>query len=153
MREFSARALHQRLDNLLYVRAAVEELPSELAGVADRLTVILPWGSLLAAVAQPSPEVLRGIRALCQPDAILTIVLGVDPVRDRTQLRRLGLDELPATPLASRLGEGYALAGFTLSAVRSVARGEAWPSTWARRLAPGRERTLFEVSARAAPTT
>ena len=38
--------------------------------------MVLPWGSLLAAVALPRPEVLRGIRALCQPGARLTVAAG-----------------------------------------------------------------------------
>jgi len=101
MREFSARALHERLDNLLYVRSAVEDLPRALAGAADRVTVVLPWGSLLAAVAQPSVGVLHGIRDLCQPEAVLTIVLGVDPVRDQAELRRLVLASLLDGLLAS----------------------------------------------------
>jgi hypothetical protein len=57
MRELSARALHKRLSNLINVRAAVEDLPPALAGVADQVSVVLPWGSLLAAVALPSVEV------------------------------------------------------------------------------------------------
>ncbi len=152
MRGFSGRALRVRLANLLYVRAGVENLPSALAGAADRLSVVLPWGSLLAAVARPTVDVLRSIRALAQPDAVLTIVLGVDPARDRAELHRLGLASLFDASLASRVAEGYALAGFTLGCVRPLAQVELarWPSTWARRLAHGRGRTLLEINATAA---
>lgn len=151
MRAFSAGALHERLDNLLYVRAAVEELPSELLGAADRLSVVLPWGSLLAAVARPSSAVLHRIRGLCQPGAVLTIVLGVDPVRDQAELGRLGLESLLDTPLAGRLAEGYAAAGFRLESAGPVAQDglAGWSSTWLRRLVHGRERKLFRVAARA----
>jgi len=149
MRQLSARALHERLDNLLYVRAAVEDLPPALAGVADRLSVVLPWGSLLAAVAHPSVDVLQGIRGLCQPDAVLTIVIGLDRVRDQAELRRLGLTSLLDASLASRLAEGYARAGFRFGSVRPVAPDEltAWPSSWVRRLSHARGRTLLQVTA------
>jgi 16S rRNA (adenine(1408)-N(1))-methyltransferase len=148
MREFSGRAARERIANLLYVRSAVEDLPPALDGVADRLTVVLPWGSLLAAVARPSVGVLRGIRGLCQPHAVLTIVLGSDPVRDHAEWLRLGLRPLPDASLASRLAAGYALAGFTLGSVRPMAQDELalWPSTWARRLAHGRRRTLLQIT-------
>jgi 16S rRNA (adenine(1408)-N(1))-methyltransferase len=151
MREWSGRALREGLDNLLYVRAAVEDLPSALSGVADRLSVILPWGSLLAALVHPSVGVLRGIRAVCQPDAVLTTVLGVDLVRDHAELHRLGLASLLDASLASRLAESYALAGFRLGSVRRMARDELgrWPSTWARRLAHSRGRTLLQLTATA----
>lgn len=139
------------LDNVVYVRAAVEGLPSELAGVADRVTIVLPWGSLLAAVVLPSIDILRDIRALCQPGAILTLLLAVDPVRDRAEILRLGLPPTRDPDLRSRLPEAYAAAGFDVTAVCSIGRDELarWPSSWARRLAHGRARSVFQVEARA----
>ena len=41
------------LSNALYVHATVEELPSELDGVANEVHVHLPWGSLLREVLKP----------------------------------------------------------------------------------------------------
>jgi 16S rRNA (adenine(1408)-N(1))-methyltransferase len=115
------------------------------------VSVVLPWGSLLAAVARPSVPALRAIRALCRPSARLSIVLGVDAARDARELERLGLASLAADSLPSRLAEGYAVAGFRLASVRPL-RGEqldAWPSTWVRRLAHGRAGSLLEVAATA----
>ena len=138
------------LANLLYVRAAVEALPPELTGLADRVTVVLPWGSLLAAVARPSVEVLRGLRALCRPGATLTAVLGSDPVRDQGEMLRLGLPNLEAAHVASDLATGYFDAGFALTSVRPMPATELarWPSTWARRLAHGDARSFFQIDAR-----
>ena len=36
---------------MLFIQAAVEDLPPELDGVADEVHVHFPWGSLLRAVA------------------------------------------------------------------------------------------------------
>jgi 16S rRNA (adenine(1408)-N(1))-methyltransferase len=151
LREWSGRASRERLPNLAFVRAAVEELPAELRGIADRVSVVLPWGSLLAAVAGPSVPVLAGLRAACQPGAALTVVLGSDPGRDERELRRLGLPPLDSGDLAGRLREGYAAAGLAVARVRPLpgAGLSGWPSTWARRLALGRGRAFVEVEARA----
>ncbi len=151
LRERSGRAARRGFDNLVYVRAAVEALPSELAGVADRVTVVLPWGSLLAAVALPSVDLLHGIRAVCQAGATLTVLVGVDPVRDRTELTRLGVVATAGHDLRSRLAEGYAAAAFDITSVRPVGCDELsrWPSSWAPRLAHGRPRSFFEIEARA----
>jgi hypothetical protein len=132
------------------VRAGVEALPIELALSADELTVVLPWGSLLEAVARPRLETLRGIRALCRPGAALTVVLAVDPVRDRAELARLGLGALDEAHLRGAAAD-YADAGLGLRSVRPIdsTRLREWPSTWARRLAHGRVRTAFEIEARA----
>ena len=150
LREYSGRAFRAGVANLVYVRAAVEALPAELAGVADRVTVILPWGSLLAALAQPSRELLRGIRALCRPGATLTVVLGSDPIRDQAEMLRLGVPTLEAARLASEIEAGYADAGFALGSVRPMPVTELarWPSTWARRLAHGSDRSFLRIDAR-----
>lgn len=50
---------------LLCLAGAAEGLSEELPGVADRISVILPWGRLLRSVAQPDLADLRGIAALC----------------------------------------------------------------------------------------
>jgi hypothetical protein len=133
------------------VRAAVEALPSELAGVADRVTIVLPWGSLLAAVARPVPEALAAIRALCQPGASLTLALGVDASRDGAEAARLGLPALDAAHLEGPLAGAYGAAGFVVRRVRVLTAEQlaSWPSTWARRLAFGASRRVFQVEARA----
>jgi hypothetical protein len=115
------------------------------------VSVVLPWSSLLAAVASPSVAALRGVRGLCQPGAALEVVLGVDPLRDRAELARLGLGAMHVAALEIRLAEGYARAGFALTSVTPVASGELarWPSTWSRRLARGREHLALRIEARA----
>jgi 16S rRNA (adenine(1408)-N(1))-methyltransferase len=151
LRELSGRAFRARAANLLYVRAAIESLPPELSGVADRVTVVLPWGSLLAAVARPSPDALRALRALCQPRAALTVVLGVDAARDRAEAVRLHLPVLDAAHFEGPLAGAYREAGFEVERVRPITRDDlaSWPSTWARRLAHGHVRSVFQVEARA----
>jgi 16S rRNA (adenine(1408)-N(1))-methyltransferase len=149
MRAVSGRA--HRIPNLLYVRAAVESLPRELDGVADRVTVVLPWGSLLAAVALPSVSSLRRLRALCQPGATLTVVLGSDPAKDGAELRRLGVPSLRAADLDARVGGAYEASGFRVEHVRELSPAEllGFPSSWARRLAFGGTRAFVQLAARA----
>jgi 16S rRNA (adenine(1408)-N(1))-methyltransferase len=154
LRGRSARAARVRQGNVLYVRAAVEDLPPELTGLADRVTVVLPWGSLLVAMAGPSSPVLPRVRGLCQPGARLTVVLGIDHARDRTECLRLGLPAIDLAHLHGPLAEAYAAAGFERVSARALTATELarWPSTWARRLGRDPARTLFQLDARAAAT-
>jgi hypothetical protein len=113
--------------------------------------VILPWGSLLAAVALPAPAGLAAIRGLCRAGARITVVLGADPSRDRGEAARLAL---PSSSPVERLPEitaGYAAAGFTLAGLREMGPAELapWPSTWARRLSHGRGRRFWLLEGRA----
>ena len=151
LRDISTRAARAGLTNLIFVRASIEDLPAELAGVADQVTVILPWGSLLAAFARPVVPLLHNVRRLCAPEAALTVVLGVDPQRDRAEVLRLGLPALDAAHFAGALTAGYADAGFTVTSVRALASEDLarWASSWAKRLAFGRPRPVFQIEARA----
>ena len=151
LRAISGRAARERRPNVIYVRAAIESLPRELDGIADRVTVVLPWGSLLAAVAQPSLEGLAGLRAACQHGAELTVVMGSDAAKDQAELRRLGVPSLQADGLAARMEAGYRAAGFRIDRVRALAPDELrrFPSSWARRLAFGGTRAFAQLAARA----
>lgn len=91
LRDGSRRAVRGHLGSVLFVQAPVEILPPELGGIADEVTVTLPWGSLLAAILGSAPGVLAGIRALCRPGARIEVVFSIDPVRDEGELARLGL--------------------------------------------------------------
>src|SRR6185312_2067943 len=51
--------------NVLFIQAAVEDLPAELDGVADEVHVHFPWPSLLRAVASGDVSVLRNLRRIC----------------------------------------------------------------------------------------
>lgn len=102
-------------------------------------------------MARPSRVLIQVIRGLCQPGASLTVVLGVDAARDRSEAVRLGLPSLDAAHLNGPLAAAYAEAGFDVESVRPLTpEGLArWPSTWAKRLAHGHARSVFQIEARA----
>jgi 16S rRNA (adenine(1408)-N(1))-methyltransferase len=139
------------LPNLLFVQAAVEELPSELDGVADEVHVHFPWGSLLRAVALGDAAVLRNLRRICAPGAWLEVIIGLDPERDRTELERLGLVPLSATFLEATLKPRYEAAGFEVCEAGVLSPSE-WPrlqTAWAQRLGGSGRRSLIYLIARA----
>lgn len=139
------------LGNALFVAAPVEALPDELAGVADRVTVLFPWSSLLRAVAAPDVELLANVRGLCRTGATLEVVLGYDCERERTQVDRLALPELTEEYLTRELPPRYRDAGFRVQRVEALTHEalRALPSTWAKRLAFGRPRDVWRIVAKA----
>ena len=52
-RKLAGKPARGGLPNALLGRLALADAPGALEGLADRLTVLLPWGALLAAVARP----------------------------------------------------------------------------------------------------
>jgi hypothetical protein len=109
------------LPNLRFGRLALERAPGALEGLAGRLTVLLPWGSLLAAVAAGERDGLARLRAICAPGAEVEIVVGEGD-----------LDGFSPEALRAR----YADAGLELSvAPAAAAEVAALGTTWAKRLA------------------
>jgi 16S rRNA (adenine(1408)-N(1))-methyltransferase len=144
-RRAAAKPAKGGLPNVLYVVASAEELPAELDAVASHLSIVLPWGSLLRAVALPDTATLCGLRRLCHDGATFEFVFSHDPERDPAEARRLGLP--PGSPVG-RLPGPYQAAGFEIACSERVSMTElrALPSTWAKRLGYGKQRDVWRVS-------
>lgn len=130
--------------NTLFVQAAVEDLPEEFNNTADEVHIHFPWGSLLKAVVLGEEVVLRSLRRICAPEALIEIVIGIDPERDRTEIERLDLPELSASYLKKVLIPKYEAAGFELVKFGSMDASE-WSrleTSWARKLQGGDRRIV-----------
>ena len=66
-RRAAAPARKGGLPNALFVAAAAESLPAGLHGVATRVTVNLPWGSLLRGALALDDAAAAGIACLAAP--------------------------------------------------------------------------------------
>ena len=118
--------------NSLFGRLALEDAPGELSGLADRLTVLFPWGSLLRALSLPDGDGLSRLRAICRPGAEVRFLFELDS--DPRVLERRYLEA------------GFALAGRRIS----VEEARALPTTWAKKLGfSGRPRIFCEFQGRA----
>jgi 16S rRNA (adenine(1408)-N(1))-methyltransferase len=140
------------LPNVLFLQAGVEELPSELDGVADEVHVHFPWGSLLGAVATGERAVLANLRRICSSGALLEVVIGLDPERDRFEMERLGLQPISIAYIDSILTPQYRSAGFEIIE-RGLLSPSEWPklqTSWAKRLKGSAGRPLSYIIARAA---
>ena len=142
------------LPNVLFVQAALEDLPPELDGVADEVHVHFPWGSLLKAVASGDPKLLAGLRRICCPGALVEVVFGLDPERDRGEIERLGLPPITNEYLSLTVIPGYRTAGFEVFETGLLPWKE-WAcldrlnSSWAQKLRHGSNRSLLYLIAHA----
>ena len=73
--------------NLVLARWPIEALPPELNGIADDVSVQLPWGSLLEGIVLARSDVLGGLAALCRPAGRLTVTLNGEIWLDSTPMR------------------------------------------------------------------
>jgi 16S rRNA (adenine(1408)-N(1))-methyltransferase len=135
--------------NVLFVQAAVENLPEELTGIAREVFVLFPWGSLLRAFALGEIAVLRGVRRICAEGALLTVVIGLDPQVDRTQIDQLQLPDLTDMYVKTSLAPKYESAGFRIvyAGIPDGAPFEVPSTTWAKRIRFNRNRIRFILRA------
>lgn len=137
--------------NVLFIQAAVEDLPAELDGVADEVHVHFPWAGLLHAVATADASVLRNLRRICSFGGLLEVVIGLDPLRDRSELERLEITELSLQQIDEVLKPKYAEAGFEITE-RGILPASEWPefnTSWAKRLQQNDNRPITYLIARA----
>ena len=137
--------------NVLFIQATVEELPAELEGVATEVHIHFPWGSLLAAVATGADDVIRNIRRICSPGALLEIVFGLDPARDANELDRLSINPIEVQFIDTVLVPLYLSSGFEI-VERGILPEPEWAkfhTTWANRLKSGEGRLLTYIISKA----
>ena len=121
------------LPNALFVVASAEAPPPELRGIAGRVTVNLPWGSLLRGALALEPAAAAGIAALVRPGGRAELLLA-PASRDR-----LAEDVEVEARLAAGLAGHWRALGLELVDARPATAGDlgATRTTWARRLRLG----------------
>jgi 16S rRNA (adenine(1408)-N(1))-methyltransferase len=134
--------------NLLYLQAAIERLPPELSGQADRITVNFPWGSLLRAVAAPEPALLGAIASLGRPGAALTLLVNLATFDGAGYCAKLALPCPPVFASESRTRAAYEEAGLRVKCFDSDAKDLPYRTTWGQRLTKGTQRRVLHLEAR-----
>jgi 16S rRNA (adenine(1408)-N(1))-methyltransferase len=152
----SSRALRKPVrggaPNLLLAVAAVEALPRELTGVADRLTVNLPWGSLLAGLVRPDAALLAAVAAVGRPGARLSIVFNFSVFEDADYCARMGLPAVGLDYVDRVLVPAYARAAVRVVGRELLAAGAPHRTAWGQRLVRGSRRRLLALEARVGET-
>ena len=130
------------LANALFVVAAAERPPVELTGIAAEVTILFPWGSLLrgALALDDACDAAAGIANLVGPAGLVRMLVSIDP---RDGLSVSVFEAADAADLAVR----WARHGLTLTTFEPAGRDDvdASGSSWARRLAAGRDRPVWRL--------
>lgn len=127
--------------NSLFVVACASSLPAELRGLASRVTINFPWGSLRDGLLDGESALLEGLRAAMRPGARLEVRLNA------SALAEAGWELLPG---GERVRDHLAWAGFAPRPARLLDAPalRALPTTWAKRLAFGRRPEAVAVESK-----
>jgi 16S rRNA (adenine(1408)-N(1))-methyltransferase len=143
-RRAAARPEWGGLANLIFLAEGAERLPVAFDGLADHVTLLFPWGSLLRGAMGLEPAVSASIARLLAPGGRLEMVVSI-VARDRPAVGRgegpFGSTDVETlTETFSNLGvDAVALSRLSLDEVRATG------STWARRLRADPDRPVWRV--------
>jgi 16S rRNA (adenine(1408)-N(1))-methyltransferase len=150
MYENSVKAAKQakksKLCNALFTVASIEAPPKGLYGIADIITIILPWGSLRNGIVKACPLILGNLRKLAKLDTAIEIVVGYDEKTEKHEIERHLLPTISHEYLNS-LSYNYLNAGIKICEIKSIANKELKliESDWAKKLAYGSKRTMYKI--------
>jgi len=137
--------------NVLFIQAGVEDLPSELDGLANQIHINFPWGSLLRAIVLGDEAVLTNLRRICLPRARLEVVLSLDPKRDESEMKRLQIPLITEAYIDGELKRRFNQFGFQIVS-SDKCEPATWPelsTSWGKKLRSGKERYLYRIDATA----
>ncbi len=140
LREASRRAPA----NALFLIANACTLPMELAGLASAITINFPWGTLLAGLLEDGSPLLASLARLARPGATLEIRLNGGALAEAGYPLEAG---------GERVRRLARLAGFSVAAPQPLTADDlrAYPTTWAKRLAFGRDPRALYLAGRYHP--
>lgn len=136
------------LSNVFFVLSDVRNLPEELNDSANQIFINFPWGSLLSGIVNVDEEVWHSIKRICQPGAVVDLVLGYDEYMEQKEIEKNKLPpkfnlmyvEKTMKPKLHEMGFGH-------MQVNSLDEDHLrnFPSSWAKKLSFGRDRKFFHV--------
>jgi 16S rRNA (adenine(1408)-N(1))-methyltransferase len=116
------------LSNALFVIANALELPGELDGLADHVTINFPWGSLLRGLLMPDPALITGLQRISRGRAQMEIRLNESALNEAGWELEDGVDQIAGVLSA---------AGFRVKPVVMLRSPDLKKvaSSWSKRLA------------------
>ncbi|MCL5057248.1 MAG: hypothetical protein M1130_04475 [Actinobacteria bacterium] len=151
MMEYSSRAVKKPpkggASNAVYISAGAEDLPAEMSGLADKIYVILPWGSLLEGIVKGSGEILGGIAGAARPGAALELFFTYSHLHEEGEIGRRELPALSLEYIENTMTLLYREKGILLGEKEIITNEELrrYETHWARKLGFGKNRTVFHV--------
>ena len=142
---YSKKAQKEKLQNAAFILDSIEKLDWDTTPIAQKIYVILPWGSLLQAFVGPNLQSLQKLKNLLKPNGQITIILGYSPESEPNETQRLQLQYLTSEYIETVLKTAYAKIGLTIHAVKKLQKTDLkeFETTWSKKLVFGKDRTIF----------
>ena len=121
-----------KLQNLVFVIASAQDLPRELDALVSHITINFPWGSLLESLLDGDPKLMCGLKSVSRPGADLDLRLNGGAMAEAGKTLEAGADRI----YYHLLRANWQIKQPVIMDARAL---KQFPSTWAKRLAFGRD--------------
>ncbi len=115
-------------------------MPQELTGLASGIALNFPWGSLLEGLLSADPALFQALERAAGRRASLEVRLNAGALAEAGITLQAGADQIHSNLLRS----GWMASSPRLMEIPAM---RTFPSTWARRLAHGRDPRALEIHA------
>lgn len=149
MREYSVKCVKKKLDNALFLVSSIENLPDDFSEIADVLTIILPWGSLLGGIVRGETVIIGKVAGIIKRGGEISIVLGYSAELEPSESERLELPELTPEYVENTIAKAFSaritnINGIEILDYSNDKLGNIG-SNWAKKLTFGRDRKLYSL--------
>ena len=130
-----------KLPNMLFIIAPAQQLPCEFEAFFSHVSINFPWGSLLDGLLACDPGLMRGLTSISRPNAQIEIHLNGGALKEAGTSLEVG---------AGIIYENLHHNGWEINLPRPLDQDALtrFPTTWARRLAHGRDPSAMRLSGR-----
>ena len=128
-----------KLQNMLFVIACAQNLPTELNGLFSQVTINFPWGSLLESLLINDSKLMCGLKSILRSTASIDLRLNGGALAEAGTTLEAG---------AEKIYENLLRSGWQIESpvVINATALRGFPTTWAKRLAFGRDPRAITLS-------
>jgi len=130
---------HRKLPNALFVIASAQSLPKELNGLISHITINFPWGSLLESLLTGDTRLMNSLEYISGSIEAVNVRLNGGALAEAGLALEAGADQIYNNMLRS----GWQINAPILMNANALRN---FPSTWAKRLAFGRDPRAMAMS-------
>ena len=128
LREYS----QAKLQNMLFIIASAQSLPNELNGLISQITINFPWGSLLESLLIDDSKLMRGLESISRSNTSMDVRLNSGALAEAGTTLEAGAEKIYSNLIRS----GWQIESPVLINANTL---RSFPTTWAKRLAFGRD--------------
>jgi len=129
----------RKLPNALFVITSAQSLPRELNGLVSHVSINFPWGSLLESLLKDDACLINGLLSVTRPCAGMEVPLNADALSTAGWALESGADQIERI-LNAAGWKTTSRSCLNAPILRSI------PTTWAKRLAFGRDPRAIRLS-------